>query len=553
MPGAEQQTNITIGANTKPFVDGLKQAKDAAASFEQAIDKLIDTSTSSQQSIALTARQIQSLVDRYDPAARSARQYAQAEADIAKLLVSGNVNREQANRMLDQASQKYNTLAAQAQRVAQAEPDAVATAAKQQEAAYNQVKPLLDPQFQQHQSRPTIQKTLPDALPANRHEGAEETKLLPEPARQFGNVGGAAKLSSMQMMLAFDQLRQAGDQIIAGGGFFRPLIMQLPVAAQMLSRTGSMTEGLSNAFGLLRQNIGTVLGVGGIVAVTGALALMALAAENSQRAINNIGSTLQKTGNQAMAPQVRQVAKTLAETTSYTTKDAQDVVTVFAGARGVNKSKDSLLDLAKTAQDMAAVLHESVTQAAQDIVNGLADPTAAATKYMEEGVKGFDAKFKEMIQDLQNSGHTVEAANLVFAKVKEAFKGAADNVTPLQKALRDLSEAFTATGDTASRKGPGIGVVLTNGLAGAVEGVAKLVLGMNDLIDAFQKMGATSEQITVALGAGMLSLISPIRNVEIALGRIIAIQIPAWFGALLGVGTRSEERRVGKECRSRWS
>src|ERR1044072_8739014 len=101
MPGAEQQTNITIGANTKPFVDGLKQAKDAAASFEQAIDKLIDTSTSSQQSIAQTARKTQSLFERSVPAAPPAGKYAQAEADIAKLLVSGTVNREQANRMLD--------------------------------------------------------------------------------------------------------------------------------------------------------------------------------------------------------------------------------------------------------------------------------------------------------------------------------------------------------------------------------------------------------------------------------------------------------------------
>src|ERR1044072_9288336 len=273
MPGAEQQTNITIGANTKPFVDGLKQAKDAAASFEQAIDKLIDTSTSSQQSIALTARQIQSLVDRYDPAARSARQYAQAEADIAKLLVSGNVNREQANRMLDQANQKYNTLAAQAQQAAQPQAKPATKAAQQQANAYRQVQALLDPQAAKQQQLANVQKVLNAELAANPQKQAEVNKLLAEAARQCADVGGAAKISIFQMMLAFDQVRQAGDQMLAGGGFFRPIIMQAPVAVQMLG-------GLSNTMGLLRQNIGNIVGYGGIAAFAAALALIAKAAES---------------------------------------------------------------------------------------------------------------------------------------------------------------------------------------------------------------------------------------------------------------------------------
>src|SRR3712207_9547238 len=36
-------------------------------------------------------------------------------------------------------------------------------------------------------------------------------------------------------------------------------------------------------------------------------------------------------------------------------------------------------------------------------------------------------------------------------------------------------------------------------------------------------------------------------------GRIVDLRQPTFVEHLLGFGARSEERRVGKECRSRWS
>ena len=72
-----------------------------------------------------------------------------------------------------------------------------------------------------------------------------------------------------------------------------------------------------------------------------------------------------------------------------------------------------------------------------------------------------------------------------------------------------------------------------------------------------QSSSATTVMIVSFVNAGLLSLVE---SIGVIMGANIGTTITAWLISILGfkvqissIALRSEERRVGKECRSRWS
>lgn len=531
MAGAEQVTSISVQADTSQFQREMQGATDAAKKFQDSVAPLSNSTQQTSQQVTVTAQSFAKLAAALDPAVKSANQYAAAEKQITAALAAGISTQEQANRLLDLAADKYNTVEAQARKATKAQTDAQTQAAAAAKAGYDQLMASINPVVAKQQEQAKAQTTVNNALNAGKISAIGAVGAMAQFSTAQKAMGDGTKLTAQQLFVFEAQIRQFADQVISGGGFLRPFAQQAPVAIESLG-------GVGNAFKLLKNNMGLILGGAGIGAVVAGFATLAVSAESNQRSINQLSNGLQKYGGdwKANAALINDSAKEMAATTSIGTQEARDAMGELASAPGFRMTKENLISTTKAVKDLAAGFGISTQQAAQFVTKIFADPAAAALDGLNQHVEGFDTNFVAMIQDLERQGKFVEATNLVFNKFSTSVKGASDNVTPLQQALRNLTEAFTGVSQGANGAGSSLGTGLTNALAGAVNDVASLVKAIGGISTAFEQMGISGKtQIELVTGLLLIQFIPGVKSAEAALIKMGAVKFTELIAGLAGV------------------
>src|SRR5437773_8850091 len=79
--------------------------------------------------------------------------------------------------------------------------------------------------------------------------------------------------------------------------------------------------------------------------------------------------------------------------------------------------------------------------------------------------------------------------------------------------------------------------------------IASMKSDLRNLVTAEEAYFADSVKYTAAYGAGGINFVQSTGNTTPA----VTTTADGWTANIKNVNTRSEERRVGKECRSRWA
>lgn len=286
----------------------------------------------------------------------------------------------------------------------------------------------------------------------------------------------ALGLTARQARELAPQLNDLVTTISTGGGVLQAFLQQ---GGQITPVFG----GVRGTLAALATALGGPVGIGLTVAAAG-MAYMAVQAESAARRLDDLSARLRVTRSdyETLAAAGEKAARAVASTSTVGVGDARTAYATLAAVPDYSGSTRQLQDLIRLSADVAKGFGEDVPAAASRLADGLRNPAAAAKKLADEGFAGLNQAQARAIELMQASGNTTGAQTALIEAYRRQLGGlATDGVTPLQKALTDLSNAFTSAGDNGKSLGQELG--------GAVlQGVTTLVIQVRELVEAAQKV-----------------------------------------------------------------
>lgn len=394
------------------------------------------------------------------------------------------------------------------------------------------------------------------ALGQPTQQAAASTKAATDASDALGASHGQTAFATRQLGVQFSQMISG---IATGQPVLTTLIQQGHQVGDVMLSTGTGVGGLARAVaGLITPMVAFGLAGAGIV---GTLALMAASAEREDRALNALQTTLRGTrdGYKALADQASDAARAVAATSGASTPDARAAAVAFASQPGFSGTTAQLQNLVTVAQNAAVILGVTLPEEAKNLAAAMSDPAKAVQELADKHLFGFNQVLADTVIHMANAGDKAGAFGVILDGIKSHTDGAAkDALTPLQKALQDLGNAFSDPDNNGKTFSQQIGENINNGLAAAISAVAgatstiRKLLGSDDAAKTLEEirrqgvipagadpskvMGDTAAQIG-SIG-GRLGLSSE----QIAFGQRLAFQESGGrqFGPLGGVLTSSK-------------
>ena len=354
--------------------------------------------------------------------------------------------------------------------------------------AFERLKRQIDPAYAAAQQYARTQEVLARSVETGRATQEDANRLLLLAQQRFGTTGTAAKemgVSAGNTAFAVRQLGvqsiQAISSIASGMPVMTTFIQQGHQVVDVALSTGTGFEVVGTA---IKRAVGSVNPyVAAAVLATAAMAALGAAAESSARRIEALQNSLRGTRDDytAMAVEADLAAKHLAATTNISTADARSATGLIAAAPQFQGTQAQMEALVRVAENMAITLGETLPDAAKLMAKAMGDPAAVIQDMTDRRLKGFNQQLADAVKLQQQAGDKAGAFGLFLDAMKVSTHGAAENLTPLQQALHDLSQAFTKTGQDGRSLADALGSAITSAAAGAINAITAVVRGIESL------------------------------------------------------------------------
>ncbi len=296
-----------------------------------------------------------------------------------------------------------------------------------------------------------------------------------------------------------DQMRQLAPQIndvitsLAGGA--SPIMVLTQQGGQITQIFGGVRGTLAAA--------AAALGPLGIAAIAAGAALATIGgiAEAQSSRMSNLRQQLRATHDDyaALATQVDATARRVAASSTLSRSEATAAGQTVASAKYFGASPEELERLTRLSADLAKVWNVDVAQASGVLRSAIDNPAAAARKFAEDGLPGFDLALARSIDLMQSSGRGGQAFQVVLEGLSKASAGASRDVSPLTKAVHDLEQTFYGARDGGKSLADNLGGFLNKQLA-------YVVIGFTDVVRWIEKAGSTAAEWIERAQKGIASL-----------------------------------------------
>ncbi|CEF41293.1 phage-related minor tail protein [Acetobacter senegalensis] len=324
----------------------------------------------------------------------------------------------------------------------------------------------------------------------------ELTTALEEQTLVQSKSTNATKLEGYQIGILMDEAHKFFDQILAGGNPLQAAFYQVPNAVQIMG-------GLGNSLQLVR---GLLVGPAGIALAAGAAgaAIYKLGsyAESEQSQLTQLSTHLRatRTDYADMADAAEKAARSLHESDSdLSLSDSRTAVQTIVSVPTVDSSQ--IERYMTDARNLAAVMGQTVPEAAKTMASALQDPAKAAEGFAQQGMPGFNAGLVLMVQHMAQAGDRTGALNSVLKVLEQTTKNAEEQaLTPFQQSLKDLKDETGGVGDAVVSSFQHMG----DGIVGMATAGIKGLTGLIELIEQIApKVETATKSIWDSVASGM--------------------------------------------------
>jgi len=362
--------------------------------------------------------------------------------------------------------------------------------------AFERLKRQIDPTYAAAHQFARTQDVLTRSVETGRATQEEANRLMLLAQQRFDGTGvaargmaGSADKASLAMRSLGIQSFDVFSQLSSGAPVMTIFIQQGAQVAQVAAAQGvgfgSFAAGIRSAVGAINPY------VAGAVLAVGAMSALGIAAEVSARRMEALRNSLRGTRADyaAMAATAEAAAKHLAATTSIGTSDARAATGVIAAAPQFQGTQAQLEALVRTAEDMRITLGETLPDAARLLAKAMGDPAAVIQDMTDRRLKGFNQQLADAARLQQQAGDKAGAFSTFLNAMQVSTAGAAENLTPFQKSIRDLELVFTRTGQSGQSFAEELGTPIVqaaadalNAIRGLIEAVIALKQGFADIV-----------------------------------------------------------------------
>lgn len=418
------------------------------------------------------AARLSVLQDKYDPVSAALQRLIGEYTDLEELRRAGLITAATETAAMDKAAAAYQDVAGAAQRSSEAQRAAIdplyATSMKY-------ASGLEAITAAQAEGVITAQRAV--ALQANLNaEYQKANDPLATVKKRTDDVGISSGIAAANTRLLGIQFIQAGSGIATGMPILTTLIQQGHQVADSALAMGLSFKDVANSAYSMFQAIGgfpVLIGVTAVAAMVG----LAVSAERQNRALVDLQQTLRATRNDYMdlAVTATAAAKLVAATSTISGADAGAAAKAITSSGAFFGGNTQLTDLIRLSGDLAKVFGTTVPEAAKRLADALKDPAAAAKKLADEGFGGMSAAAARSIELLQMSGDKLGAQTKITDAYSQRLKEAAEAATPLEKAIHNLEQAFTSTGESGTSWSKALGDAITNIATNGIDGITRLI------------------------------------------------------------------------------
>jgi len=266
---------------------------------------------------------------------------------------------------------------------------------------------------------------------------ARTTQAHQAAARAVASTGQAAGITARQMQQLTPQINDVVTSLLGGAS---PLMVLTQQGGQITQVFG----GVRQTFGALLAAI-TPVGAAALLA-GGALAGVVLSLDRNEAVLFDLQQRLRATRADYMAlgEAVGQAASRIAETSGASSGDARAAGLAIAGARGFAGGATEIEQLVRLSDDLARVMGTTLPEAAgRFVAKAISDPAAAAREAAQGGIAGFNDALRRQIELMTAAGDRAGATRLVLDQYDRVARGAAEEVSFLARAWRDVENGIT--------------------------------------------------------------------------------------------------------------
>jgi hypothetical protein len=327
-----------------------------------------------------------------------------------------------------------------------------------------------------------------------REEATQAFSAANQPMQNFGNGLVRVKATAGEVTFAMRQMGVQSVQMVSGIATGQPVLMtmiqQMHQMVDVALATGTGFNIVTLAAQRVAQALMSPLGV--IGGLTAAMAYFAYVSESTQRQFNEMSARLRVTREDyaLLSIEATKAAKAVAGTGVAGTGDALAATRVISSTPEFRGGQNSIEDLTKLAVDVARAFDEDLTAAAGRVAAALRAPKDAAQSFADQGLRGMNQALADSIARMQDSGRFAEAQAAAVRALRVSTEGAHSAITPLQKALEDLSGAFNQVGADGKSFGSALGEAVTDSVAGLVKVLAETIRYLKEARD-FLNSGRT--------------------------------------------------------------
>lgn len=325
--------------------------------------------------------------------------------------------------------------------------------------------------------------------------GKAKTTLDRQTASLSSNAG-AAKLTAFELGILADEAHKFFDQVLAGGNAMQAAFYQMPNMVQIM---GGFRASLTRVTSAL---IGPGALVAGLGAGVAAIAAMGYASETEQQQLAQLSTHLRatRTDYADMATAAEKAARSLHESDSdLSLSDSRTAVQTIVSVPTVDSSQ--IERYMTDARNLAAVMGQTVPEAAKTMASALQDPAKAAEEFAQQGMPGFNAGLVLMVQHMEQAGNRTGALNSVLKVLEQTTKNAEEQaLTPFQASLKNLKDETGGVGDAVVYSFQHMG----DGIVGMATAGIKGLTGLIELIEQIApKVETATKSIWDSVASGM--------------------------------------------------
>jgi len=303
-------------------------------------------------------------------------------------------------------------------------------------------------------------------------------------------VAGSSKAASFALRDLGVQSIDVFQGMATGAPIMTTLIQQGSQVGQVMAVSG---VSVSQMGGAIRGALGSALGfiispmgllITGAVAATAAVVALGAVAESNSRQLLAMQTALRGTRDDfaAMGAEAIAAGKAVAASSIFGRSDATTAAGSIASSANFAGTTAQLTQLVKIAGDASVILGVTLPESAKTLAQAFDDPARIVQDFADKHLFGFNQALATSIELQARAGDKAGATGRIIEQLSAQTKGAAkDGLTPLQKALSDLTNAFTSSGEGGKSLAEKLGAPIVNMAAGFVTAIGTMVTKIGEL------------------------------------------------------------------------